>query len=344
MITFLGITVTSLFIAGWVTRSRNARERRRASEQVRRKGAGRRIPILMPVCGRPHYLQQVLKALARVAEIDRALLVISQDGRNPEVSALISSIGFTETVVIRHTRPFLGIFAYFWDGLHAVSANIRFLLDFSFEELNAPYAIILEDDLVVSPDFFLYFSWAFRHLLSGERVLSVTGFNLHSRIDPAKHYDPRDLPYAMIENREAGRPKFTGWSWAVTSAMWRRIRKEWSCLSWDTGLDEAQRKLGLLSYKPALGRVRNIGMQGGINFTEAEENPKWTGLTISEEVYPYGRAPVLLAVDPVLPLFRDVPPVRPVSNERTRTRGRRMWLLAVVAAAAAVECILLRWF
>jgi hypothetical protein len=342
MLTFLIITAMGLFIAGTVTRCRNARETRRALEQVRLNSrAGGRIPILMPVCGRPHYLRQVLDGLSQVKDIDRALLVISQDGRDPEVSALISAIAFTEVMIIRHARPFLGIFTFFWDSLHAVSANIRFLLDFAFEGLGAPYAIVLEDDLIPAPEFFRYFSWASRHILSDERVLSVTGFNLHSRISPEQDYDPRDRPYDMIENREKGQPKFTGWSWAITGAMWRRIRKDWSLLSWDIGLDKTQGKLGLVSYKPALGRVKNIGMQGGINFTEAEENPKWTGVTISEKVHPYERAPFLLTEDPVLPPFCDLPPARPIPNERKRTRGRRLWLLVVAAAAAAVELILL---
>jgi hypothetical protein len=340
MLTLLTATVLGLGIAGTLTHCRNRRETRRALERVRRQGAGGRVPILMPVCGRPHYLRQVLAALARVEGIDRALLVVSRDGRNPEVSALIAAIACTEVVVLAHTRPFLGIFAYFWDSLHAASANIRFLLDFAFTRLGAPYAIVLEDDLVPSPDFLRYFSWAFRHLLADERVLSVTGFNLHSRIDPARNYDPRDRPCAMIENREAGRPKFTGWGWAITKAMWRRIRKDWSFLSWDTGLDRTQEKLGLISYKPALGRVRNIGMQGGINFTEGEENPKWAGLTVAEQVHSCEQAPQILAEDPVIPPFDDLPPARPVPNERTRTRRRRLWLLALAAAAAGGEWLL----
>ncbi len=342
MITILCTSTLGLLIAAVFTRRRNAGETRRALEKVHLHGrtAGR-IPILMPVCGRPHYLRQVLASLAQVKDIDKVLLVISQDGRNPEVSALISAISCTEVIILRHARPFLGIFTFFLDSLHAVSANIRFLLDFAFVGIDSPYAIVLEDDLVCAPDFFYYFSWVSRHILADERVLSVTGFNIHSRISPEQNYDPRNRPYDMIENREEGRPKFTGWSWAITGAMWWRIRKDWSLLGWDTGLDKTQRKLGLVSYKPALGRVRNIGMQGGINFTETDENPKWTDVMIAENIHLYERAPILFATDPVLPPLRDLPPVRPIPNERARTRNRRLWLLALAAVAAAVECLLL---
>ena len=340
MLTLLMIVV-SLLLAGGLTHWRNDREIRRGLKQFHRPGGAENlIPILMPVCGRPRYLARVLEALAGVNGIEKMVLVISQDGRNPEVSDLVAGIGFTEVIILRHTRPFGGIFAYFWDSLHAVSVNIRFLLDFAFKGMKVDCAIVLEDDILPSPDFLSYFTWACRHVLADKRVLSVTGFNLHSRPSPGQGFDPRDYPFDLVENREEGRPKFTGWSWAITADMWRRIRKHWSALSWDIALDETQRKLGLISYKPVLGRVKNIGMQEGINFTETEENPKWTGIVMAEKSLAPVMEPRLLATDPATPPYRDLPPSRPLANERTRTRFRRLALGAALAALIAGELFL----
>jgi hypothetical protein len=342
VITSLALALIGLAVAGTLTHRRNAAEARRAMRDVHGLGGGGgRIPILMPVCGRPHYLRQVIAALSEVKDIDKSVLIVSQDGQDEEVSALVAGIRFTDVVVLRHTRPFLGVFAYFWDSLHAASANIRFLLDFAFDGLGAEHAIVLEDDIVPSPDFLRFFAWGCRHILNDEQVLSVTGFNLHSRVSPEHGFDPRDHPHDMVENRDGGRAKFTGWSWAISAATWRKVRDEWSDLSWDTRLDEAQRRRGMISWKPVLARAKNIGMQGGINFTEAERNPKWADLVLAEDVCSDDAPPRLLADDPVRPPFAETAPAAPIRNERERTRARRLGLLAVVAAMTVVE--LLAW-
>ena len=343
MITFSLIAALWLLIAGVLTHLHNAGETRRGRELYRRTGVDPLIPILMPVCNRPHYLRRILEALAKVDGIEKTVLVISQDGRTPEVSSLIVGIGFTDVIILKHNRPFGGIFCYFWDSLHAASVNIRFLLDFAFTDLEVECAIVLEDDILPSPDFFSYFSWACRQIMADERVLSVTGFNIHSRLSPKEGFDPHDHPYDLVENRAGGEPKFTGWSWAITAVTWQRIRKYWSPLSWDIALDNTQRKLGLISYKPVLGRVINIGMQGGINFTEAEENPKWIDMIVSNIVYPFDAPPRLLTADPVLPPFHDLAPREPVPNEQARTRMRRLALCVVAATLAVCEYYFFGW-
>ncbi|UCG07595.1 MAG: hypothetical protein JSV83_02795, partial [Desulfobacterales bacterium] len=111
-------------------------------------------------------------------------------------------------------------------------------------------------------DFLNYFNWAFQHILKDESVLSVTGFNINSRICPIQAFHPQNHPYDMIHNRERGWDKFTGWGWGITKAKWLQTKKYWSFMNWDIGLDKTQRKLSLKSFKPVLGRVKNIGMQG----------------------------------------------------------------------------------
>jgi hypothetical protein len=330
-----------LAVAAIAGRARNAREARRAAEIYRRIGRTGRLPVLMPVCGRPHYLRRVLDSLSRARGIDRTVLVISQDGNDPEVGALVQGIGFTEVIHIRHARPFLGIPAYFWDGYHAVSSNIRFLLDLALLRCGAPGAIVLEDDLVVGPDALDFFEWAFREILPDPGALSVTGFNLHSRPCPEGGWHPRNHPLELVVDRgEASRPKFTGWSWAIARDQWLRVRGEWSPLRWDLALTGILRRRGLVSWKPVLARTRNIGMQGGINFTEAEENPKWADVFLSEGDADYGAPPVRRERDPFVPAHVDARPARRPRNERSRTRLRRLALGLGLAAALAAEWIL----
>ncbi len=340
MVTFIIILLGYLLVSSIITKFSNAREIEKAAATIRKLGQPYAYPILMPVYGRPHYLKAVLDALAQVKDIDKTILIISQDGHNPEVTKLIGQIGFTQTVIIQHTRPFLGILAYFWDSLVAASTNIHFLLEFAFKRTEAQGAIVLEDDIVPSVDFYNYFRWTFAQVLPDKKVLSVTGFNIDSRVVLEKKYFPQDYPYDLMENRENSRAKFTGWSWGITKKKWLQVRKQWSFTSWDIGLDELQGRLGLISYKPVLGRARNIGMQGGINFTEAEDSPKWRDIYLSSETYDYNEQPRFRRNNDFAAVpFAEGNPM-PCSNEKTRTRKNRVWLLVIIALVAIAECYL----
>lgn len=341
MVTFIILLIGYLLVSSILVKYRNAREIEKAAAAIRQMGQSCPYPILMPVYGRPHYLRQVIQALSRVKDIDKTILIISQDGSNPEVSALIRQINFTHTVVIQHTRPFLGILAYFWDSLVAASTNIHFLLEFAFSKTSARGAIVLEDDLVPSEDFFNYFRWSFEHVMTDKKVLSVTGFNIDSRVVVEANYHPQNYPYDLVENKENDRAKFSGWSWSITRDQWQPVRKRWSFASWDIGLDALQRQLGLISYKPVLGRVRNIGMQGGINFTEAEDNPKWRSIFIAGQSYDYREAPRLHEKDDFVKLSYTEEKQRLYPNEKTRTLKNRLCLVAALGILTVAELYIL---
>ena len=81
MITLGILTVVALAVTGTLVSLHNGKEVRRARTRVEELD----IPdsafcILMPVCGRPHYLKRVLDALRDVEGIERALVVVSQGG------------------------------------------------------------------------------------------------------------------------------------------------------------------------------------------------------------------------------------------------------------------------
>lgn len=343
MVTFLVILLACLPVSQLIARWKNSRETRKVEGAIKRLAGRCSFPILMPVYSRPHYLKRVLDGLAEVDGISETLLIISQDGNNREVSDLISRIDFTDKIILRHSRPFFGALSFFWDSLHAVSTNIHWMLDFTFERTGAKAAIVLEDDIVPSVDFLNYFNWVRTHVLDRDEVMTVTAFNLNSRISVERGFDPRNHPCDLVRNMEDGNEKFTGWSWAISRSKWPLIKKQWSFLSWDIGLNRIQLGLGLVSYKPVLARAKNIGMQGGINFTELEDNPKWDGVHIAQDPIAYSRAPRLLGEEPVvfsLPELSGGP-----ANERTRTRRNRLMLGAAVAALFLLEiCLLRTWF
>ena len=335
----LTLLLLLLTIAWFATRAANRAAARNGLRRFRTLNASgkRRVPILIPVCNRPHYLAQVIEALSQMDGVDETVLIVSRDGRDPEVRDLVHGIAFTETIVLDHTRPLLGLVRPLWDSEHAITSQIRFLLDFALNRLRMDGAVVLEDDVVPSKDAYRYFLWAFDHILNRAGCMTVTGHNLLSRADREQGFDPRDHPYALVRYRDGGRDAFSGWGWAITHDAWQRVGRPWPLMNWDLRLSQTQHRLGMVSYKPVLARTQHIGMEG-INFTETPDNPKWRDMVLSSGVSGYDREPVLLDRDPVPPRVVDTGRAGAPPNERTRNRWRRRVVLAAVSALILLEC------
>jgi hypothetical protein len=235
--------------------------------------------VLMPVCGRPHYLRQVLEALARCEAIEKHWVVFSQDGDDAEVSAAIETwrLDHPASMHMRHARPYfalpsiLGVFGFRPEYL--ISANIYSLLRFGFDRLRADWVIVLEDDLVPARDFLPFFAAAHRQLLADRnrayRVLAVCGWsnwNFSRSVSDAQK-DPRLLYKVKLT-------RFTCWAWSIDASRWPLVRSAWRTYfsAWDGGVQRLRERAGLLCATPVVSRVLNIGMQG-VNFRENEADP-----------------------------------------------------------------------
>ncbi|KAK9761894.1 hypothetical protein K7432_012862 [Basidiobolus ranarum] len=209
------------------------------------------LPILMPVCDRPEYLKEVLSALAKNHDIDKTVLIVSQDGNNREIEALIKNITLPSRVIhLRHIRPFLSIPSYVHTNEYATAANVKFLLEFAFDYLKAPGAIVLESDLKPAADMFTYFTWAFKNILQNpeyNNVLNINSFNMDSRPDS----DPYTLTPA----------EFTVWGWCTSADRWSLLKDNWTKFgNWDINVQENIRIPNhMVSMTPLLARVKNIG-------------------------------------------------------------------------------------
>uniref|UniRef100_A0A7S1G4T3 alpha-1,3-mannosyl-glycoprotein 2-beta-N-acetylglucosaminyltransferase n=1 Tax=Bicosoecida sp. CB-2014 TaxID=1486930 RepID=A0A7S1G4T3_9STRA len=246
------------------------------------------IPILMPAYDRPEYLAQVLKALERADGMQSTVLIVSQDGDNARVAAMLDAVTAFRVVRLSHWRPYLGglprLFLSHSD--FATADNVRWLLRFAFESLRARNAIVLESDIRPSTDFYRFFQWMAAEIEGNatlrERVWTVNGYNMRSR----RGADPYTLsPFG-----------FTVWGWLCPGSTWPDIRDGWTWFhNWDIQVEAARRASGRASLTPALSRMRNIGMQG-INFDvrSAADAAKWEAVWTSEVGVPYwGKAPVV---------------------------------------------------
>jgi hypothetical protein len=337
MIGLLLLSVICLAGTAWVTRVLNGRAAKKLNQQLQALHNYHEVVILMPVCARPRYLQQVLAGLADAPGIENTLVIFSQDGSNPHVRRLIEQWKAGPSLVVQHVRPFLGLFCYFWDSDNAAGSNIYFLLNQAFLQTRAKGCVVLEEDILPARDFILYYQWIFRHVLISAGIMSVTAFNLNSRPSPIHGHDPLQHPYELVEDQDLGQPRFTGWSWGLTREMWKRLKKYWTFRNWDINLDRVMRQKGLKALKPVLARAKNIGMQGGINFTESDQNPKWQEIVINPQIPDYDHAPVLLGHEGCIVPYEDISETG-IQNQREKNRKKRVMLIFL-----ALVWILLEW-
>lgn len=244
------------------------------------RGAGKvtaaTIPVLVPVYSRPEYLREVLQALKAAHNVENTVLVFSQDGQNEEVARLIAAVDFAPVLHLRHRQPYFGLPSLVLRTDAPTAANVFFLLSFAFEYARVRAAVVLESDIVPSPDFLDYFAWV-------EDALERDP-DLRARVFTANGYYERSSPQLgdpfSVTTDEYG---FMVWGWMCPGHSWPLIRDGWTWFhNWDITLEYSVRQpSGKVSLSPTISRMRNIGMKGiNFNVNDPKETRRWLTLPV----------------------------------------------------------------
>eukprot|EP00698_Gefionella_okellyi_P021269 TRINITY_DN684_c0_g1_i2.p1 TRINITY_DN684_c0_g1~~TRINITY_DN684_c0_g1_i2.p1 ORF type:complete len:364 (-),score=54.73 TRINITY_DN684_c0_g1_i2:1448-2539(-) len=110
------------------------------------------FPMAMVAFNRPDYLRRALSSLRdNVRYFKPDLLTVYQDGNDPAVSAVAAE--YPGVTWIHHDRT------YQREGAGYIAAQYRFLMGDMFERHpDSEYIILIEDDMIFSADFLLYFA------------------------------------------------------------------------------------------------------------------------------------------------------------------------------------------
>ncbi|XP_037787988.1 uncharacterized protein LOC119583528 isoform X2 [Penaeus monodon] len=125
------------------------------------------IPILIITGGRVHYLFRLLQSLGKQPGVRRDLILLVTDGYNTEVAKIAHILCLTLLV----HRP---------EGVipAKISRNVRFgLFNIIKQFPKADKFIMLEDDLILSPDFYSYMQQTSWILENDPSVYCVSAFN-----------------------------------------------------------------------------------------------------------------------------------------------------------------------
>jgi glycosyltransferase involved in cell wall biosynthesis len=161
-----------------------------------------KIAIVIFAYNRPSYLRKMMNSLFQCKGIDRFSIVGFIDGEKRladknkihECSTIFED--YSVSPIVREQN--IGLKSNIIRGLSAVS-----------HEFDA--FIVLEDDLVLHPDFLEYHEFFLQNLVSNKKVFSVSGFG------PKLDSITSDYYFNM---------RFSSWGWSTWSESWQTINWE----------------------------------------------------------------------------------------------------------------------
>ena len=170
-------------------------------------------PIIIFAYNRPKHLQRLIDSLRRNPECDDADLYIFADGAKADGDADVSAV----KEIIHKIDGFRTVKPTFRDKNIGLAANI--IDGVTSTIIKHGTAIVLEDDLVVTPFFLRYMDEALRHY-KDTKAFSIAGYTPPIDIPNNYKYDT----YAVMRN--------CSWGWATWQDRWNMV--DWDVKNFNT--------------------------------------------------------------------------------------------------------------
>jgi len=207
------------------------------------------LPIAILSFNRAQYLEQVLRSLRpQVSKRDRVILI--QDGAKNPFSGRVKA---TPESIRQCVDLFRDIIP--WGTVLESPANLGIALNYEraetyvFETLQSQRALILEDDLVLSPDYIRVIHWLLRFAEKDRRIAYVSAYgNMWASLD-----DKRRRQGELLHMHE-------NWGFAMTRQAWldeRPFRQQYLRLLDERDYSERDGSRILDSTSSADGRRRS---------------------------------------------------------------------------------------
>lgn len=180
----------------------------------------RLAPIVLFVYDRPIHTQKSLEALMANHLAQESDLIVYSDGFKGEEDK--PSVELTR-MLFKKPLSFKSVTVYKADFNRGLAASI--ILGVSEVLERYPSVIVLEDDLITSPEFLHYMNEALSFYLNSS-VVSISGYSPPITI-------PADYPYSTYVNG-----RICSWGWATWSTKWREI--DWKVEDFDHFFKDSQ--------------------------------------------------------------------------------------------------------
>lgn len=204
--------------------------------------------VTMTAYNRPQYLQQSLDSWAAAEGMEDTLLILSLEPNQPEVAMVAKSYPHRRQVVVNTKRK--GVLANPWWALERAFAA------------EADFAILAEDDVIVSADVLTYFEFCARKYENDPTVLLIAGFSpcgcsLEEDIDPMEGV----CSTAAVHRGNLTSPT----PWGIWRERWPELRDSWDFTYEHNGFDHRIQSLrgDRDVIRPCSSRAQHIGREDG---------------------------------------------------------------------------------
>lgn len=207
--------------------------------------SGSRLPIVMLACNRPEALRNAISSLIYGAGVSTADMAVVQDGSDEAVAAVVRE--FAGLKLQRNGLPSIK------DGAKRIATNYKYALGWALEDrfAHAPGVIVVEDDLLFSPDFATYFEAVSPLLDQDPSVFVISAWNDNGFFEKA---DPRLLLRTSY---------FPGLGWLLPRKLWmEELKDNWPKTHWDHWLRDFKRHRGRDCVFPMVPRTFHAGAKG----------------------------------------------------------------------------------
>jgi len=138
-----------------------------------------------------------------------------------------------------------------------LSGHYKWALTQMFDCRRFPKVIILEDDMLISADFFSYFEGTHRLLDEDPTVYTISSWN-----------DNGFAEYAGNPAEVFRTDFFPGLGWMMGANLWRELKFKWPRAFWDDWMREPAQTKGRSSVVPEVSRNANFGQERGASGNE----------------------------------------------------------------------------
>jgi len=139
-------------------------------------------------------------------------------------------------------------------GLYRISKHFKFALESAISERRHSHAVLLEDDLLISPDLLRYF-WSVAWLLEKDPTLWC-----------ASAWNDQGFPHTTWDARGVGRTDyFPGLGWMLSAGVWDELRAKWperATTGWDHWMRLSTTSKGRECLRPEINRSRHASSRG----------------------------------------------------------------------------------
>jgi len=199
--------------------------------------------ITIKLYNRPAYTSQVLTALNQCVGIDDYEVLLFIEPGDNQVIKIAQDAAFRKRQIVINERK-LGI-----------TANTFQAIEAGFEL--GDFVIHLEDDTVPAKDFLLFMEHCRREYRSNPFIFSVCGYQ----------YSNPNLPQSLYHAVEK-RLSFNPWGWGTWKDRWKEVKARWKEVTIPNAFSQFLKNIirkERYEIMPLLGRVQNIGSEGGCN-------------------------------------------------------------------------------